>query len=120
MIKGKAGTPPPAPVQRNALAPALTAALVLLAGIVLVGGGAFSIVRFAVAILALIVAWFAAQSRHWWWIPVFVAIAVLWNPVAPVGLDARWWAVAHLVAIPVFVIAGLTIKTAPTEPSKAR
>ena len=98
-------------VQRNALAPGLLATLVLLIGVAAIGSGAFVIVQFVVAILALIVAWFAVQARHWWWIPVFVAIAVIWNPAIPVNLPEAWWVGAHYIAILAFVLAGVLIKT---------
>lgn len=104
------GKPDPKSVQRNALAPGLLATLVLLIGIAAIGGGAFTIVQFIVAILALIVASFAVQARHWWWVPVFVAVAVVWNPVLPLDLPEQWWIGAHYLAVLAFVLAGLLIK----------
>ena len=96
--------------QRNARAPGLIAALVLLIGIAAIGGGAFTIIQFIVAILALIVVWFAVQARHWWWVPVFLAIAVLWNPIIPIALPEAWWIGAHYVAAVAFLVAGFLIK----------
>jgi hypothetical protein len=97
--------------QRNALAPGLLATLVLLIGVAAIGSGAFVIVQFIITILALIVAWFAVQARHWWWVPVFVAVAVIWNPVFPIELPEAWWVGAHYLAILAFVLAGVLINT---------
>lgn len=96
--------------QRNALAPGLLAALVLVIGVAALGGGAFTIIQFVVSILALIVAWFAIQARQWWWVPVFLAIAVLWNPVIAISLPESWWIGAHYVAALAFVTAGVLVK----------
>ena len=63
--------------QRNALAPALLAAAVLFLAPVLLTAGWGIVVLFVVAILALIVGWFAVQARQWVWAAVFAVIAVL-------------------------------------------
>lgn len=109
MARSKSATDPK-DVQRNALAPGLLAALVLLIGVAAIGSGAFTIVQFVVTILALIVAWFAIQAKHWWWIPVFAAIAVVWNPVFPIDLPEQWWMAAHYLALVAFVLAGLLVR----------
>jgi hypothetical protein len=96
--------------QRNALAPGLLGAAVLIAAPVAMGGWWFSIVQYAVAILALIVAWFAVQARQWWWLFVFIPIAVLWNPVLPLPFSGPVWIAAQLPAAAAFVTAGLLIK----------
>ena len=98
------------PVQRNALAPGLIAALALLVGAAVMDGGGFTIVRFLVSTLALIVAWFAIQARHWWWVPVFVAIAVVWNPIMPLPFEGQWWQGAQFAAALAFIVAGVLIK----------
>ncbi|MFB7892431.1 DUF6804 family protein [Microbacterium sp. NPDC056044] len=97
--------------QRNAFAPSLIAAIALFLAPLLIGGDWFLLIRFVVAILAVIVAWFAFQARHWWWIPVFVAIAVLWNPIFPFAFDGPVWTAAQPVAAVVFLVAGATIRT---------
>ena len=53
----------------------------------------------------MIVAWFAFQAKHWWWIPVFLAIAVIWNPVLPFDLASQPWLLAHLAAALVALVA---------------
>ena len=96
--------------RRLALAPGLLAAIVLLVGLALIETDAFTVIRYAVAILALICAWFAVQARHWWWIPPLVAIAVLWNPVLPIPVPGLLWTGSQYVAAIVFVVAGVLIK----------
>ena len=77
--------------RRLALAPGLLAAVALLVGIALLDSEAFLVFRYTTAILALIVLVFAFQARHWWWLPIMLAIAVIWNPVFPLGISGPWW-----------------------------
>lgn len=100
----------PATYQRNALAPALIAAAMLFIAPLLLGGEWQLVVLFVVSILALIVAWFALQAKQWWWIPVFVAIAVIWNPVMPFAFTGPVWIGAQVAAAVAFLIAGAMIK----------
>ncbi len=107
---------PPAPVtyQRNALAPAILAAIVLFVSPALIPAGWGLFVLFAVAILAVICGWFAVQARQWVWVGVFALIAVLWNPVYPFPWDEIAplpWIIAQPVAAVTFLIAGAVIKT---------
>jgi len=97
--------------QRNALAPALIAAAVLFLAPVLITAGWGIVVLFVTAIFALIVGWFAVQARQWWWVPVFLAIAVVWNPVFPFGFDGLAWGIAQALAAVVFLVAGALVKT---------
>ena len=100
----------PSTYQRNALAPAMIAAAMLFVAPALLGGAWSAVVLFVVSILALIVAWFAVQARQWWWAPVFVAIAVVWNPVLPFAFEGPVWTAAQPVAAVVFLVAGALIK----------
>ncbi|KRB37286.1 hypothetical protein ASD93_10110 [Microbacterium sp. Root180] len=102
----------PVTYQRNALAPGVIAAIALLLAPLLMETDWFLFVRFLVSILALIVAWFAGQARQWWWIPVFAAIAVVWNPILPFAFSGPVWIAAQTVAAIVFLIAGAMIKVA--------
>ena len=96
--------------RRTALAPGLLAGIALLAGTALLDSSAYLVFRFIIAILALIVVVFAFQAKHWWWIPVMAAIAVLWNPVFPFAFDGPVWMGAQYIAILAFVLAGVLIK----------
>ncbi|GAA1938418.1 hypothetical protein GCM10009775_33190 [Microbacterium aoyamense] len=100
----------PSPYQRNALAPSLVAAAVLFLAPVLLNNGWAALVLFVVSILAVIIGWFAIQARQWWWLPVFLAIAVIWNPVLPFPFAGIVWTIAQPVAALVFLAAGALIK----------
>jgi hypothetical protein len=67
-------------------------------------------VRYIVSIFALIVVVFAFQAKQWWWLPVFGAIAVAWNPVWIIPIAEPWWLGAHYAAVIVFLVAGWLIK----------
>ncbi len=97
-------------VNRNALAPGLLGAIGLFVGLALISTTSFVIVEYAVAILALIVAWFAYQAKHWWWIPPLVAIAVLWNPIWPFPFAGEAWIVAQIAGAAVFTAAAFTVR----------
>jgi hypothetical protein len=106
--------------RRTALAPGILAAIVCLAGVALIDGDGFTIVRYVVAILALIVAWFSFQARQWWWSVVLVAIAVLWNPVFPIVLDHDVWLGAQYVAALVFIAVAILVKVRNPEDRNKR
>ncbi|TPX02421.1 hypothetical protein FJ656_22480 [Schumannella luteola] len=95
------------------------AAVVLFVGIALIGQDAFTYISWVVAVLALIVMVFAIQAKHWWWLPVFAAVAVLWNPVLPFGFDGPLWIGAQYLAVVAFLAAGVLIKVpVPSEGSR--
>lgn len=101
--------------QRNALAPGILAALALVAAQLWLAGAWDEVLRYVISILALIVGWFAIQAKHWWWVPVFLAVAVIWNPIVPFEWQGEaltaFWFWAHLVAAALFVLAGCLIKS---------
>jgi hypothetical protein len=106
--------------RRTALAPGIVGALVLLAGIALIGTDWFTFVLFAVCILALIVSVFAWQAKQWWWLIGLLPIAVLWNPIFPLDLDPDVWLGAEYVATLVFIAAGILIKIRNPEDRNRR
>ena len=106
--------------RRTALAPAILATIVLLAGVALVDSDAYLFIQFAVAILALIVAVFAWQARQWWWIPLLAAIAVVFNPVVIVPISGDPLLVAHYVSILVLIVVGLLVKVRNPEDRNRR
>ena len=79
-------TPQQPAFNRAALVPGLLGAIVLLAGLALIGGDWYLYVRYAVSILALILCVFAWQARMWWWFAGLIPLAVVWNPVWPLPL----------------------------------
>lgn len=95
---------------RPALAPGLLGAIALMAFIAVVDTDWFTIARYVVSILALIMCVFAGQAKQWWWIAPLGAIAVLWNPVLPIDLPIVAWQAVHVAGAIVFVASGLLIK----------
>ena len=97
--------------RRTAIIPAVLAAIALLAGLALLNSEGFIVIRFAVSILALVVAVFAWQAKQWWWLIGLVPIAVLWNPAFPIDLgnETLWLALQYVAAI-VFLICGFFIR----------
>lgn len=101
----------PAKFQRNAFVPSLLASAVLVLAPVLFASDLAAVVLYPVAILALIVAWFAFQAKQWWWGVVFVAAAVVWNPVYPLPFDGNLWMIAQFAGAVVFLVAGVLIRS---------
>ncbi len=118
MVTRTARPAAPALRQRNALAPGILGAAALVAGLPLIGGEFADIVAFIVAILALIVAWFAVQAKQWWWAVPMVGVAVLWNPVYPLALAEPVWFVAHVIGAALFLAAGALIWIPRAAPAR--
>lgn len=93
-----------------ALAPGLLGAIVAIVGVSAIGHELFIVVSFVISLLALIVGWYAVQSRHWWWLPLPPAIAVVWNPVYPLTLAEEVWQLLQYVADAGFIVTGLPIR----------
>jgi hypothetical protein len=106
--------------RRLALAPAILTAIVLVAGIALIGLDGYIIIRFVVSILTLIVAVFAWQARQWWWIPLLAAIAVLFNPVVPIEVGGGLQLAGHYLSALVVVVVGLFVKVRNPEDRNPR
>lgn len=103
---------PTSPFLRPALAPAILACLILVAGVALVGSGGYLWILFAVSILAAIVAVFAWQARAFVWVGAMVPIVIAWNPIVPLPFEGIAWLVAHFVAAFLLIAAGILIKVA--------
>ncbi len=101
----------PTRTRRTALVPSILAVIGLLIGVALIDGDGFTVIRYVVSILALIVAVFAWQARRWWWLIALVPIAVLWNPIFPldIGLPDVWLGLQYVAAL-VFIATGIFIK----------
>ncbi|HEV7951005.1 MAG TPA: DUF6804 family protein [Glaciihabitans sp.] len=97
--------------RRNALAPGILAAIVLLAGLALLGSDGFLWIRFGVSILAAIVIVYAVQAKAWLWLLALVPIVIVWNPVVPLPTEPlELWLSLQYFAAMVFVAAGFLIK----------
>lgn len=95
---------------RPALLPGLLGGVCLVVAVAVTGSDWFTLFRYVVSILALIVAVFAYQGRAFWWLFGLVPIAVLWNPILPIDIDPALWPLAHLVAAAIFIASGILIK----------
>jgi hypothetical protein len=106
----KQGTPEEPTFTRTALAPGLLGAIALLAGLALLDGDGFTIIRFVVSILAIILCVFVIQAKAWWWLAGLVPIAVLWNPIVVIELHGQGWVAAQFIAALVFIVVGVRTK----------
>jgi len=106
--------------RRTALAPGILGALVLLAGIALVGNGAHTVILFAVSILAAIIAVFAWQARQWFWIVPLALVVVAFNPVLPISYDPDVFVALHYIGVLVFIAAAIFIRVVNTEDRNKR
>ncbi len=106
--------------RRTALAPGVLCAIVLLAGVALVGQDGYVVIRFAVSILALIVAVFAWQARQWWWIPLLAAVSVAFNPVVVVPLEGDLLLGAHYVSALALIVVAVLVKVRNPEDRNRR
>nr|WP_242522087.1 DUF6804 family protein [Microbacterium esteraromaticum] len=88
----------------------MLAAAVLFLAPVLLDGNWSVVVLFVTSIMALIIAWFALTARQWWWMPIFLAIAVIWNPVFPFPFTGPIWIGVQPAVAVVFLVAGGLIK----------
>jgi hypothetical protein len=100
-----------APVARRmALAPGLLGAIAVLAGLALLDVSAFIVIKYAAAILAAIVGWFAIQGRAWWALPLLAAVLVIWNPVFPFLWHGQLWVAGQFGAAVVFIVCAILIR----------
>lgn len=100
----------PFPVPAHGAGPGLLAAIVAPAGLALIDGESIMIIRYVLSILALVIAWFTFQARKWWWLPILVAIAVLWNPVFPFEFAGPWWLADQYLAALGFILVAIFVK----------
>jgi hypothetical protein len=108
------GTPAEPTFTRAALAPGLLGAIGLLAGLALLDSDGFTIIRFLVSILALIMCVFVLQAKAWWWLLALVPIVVLWNPIVVLDLSGQGWVSAQFIAALLFIIIGVRTKVPAT------
>jgi hypothetical protein len=106
--------------RRVGLAPGILGAIAALAGVGLIGEHGFTYIRYAVAILAAILAVFAGQAKLWWWLPILAVVVVLWNPVVPLALPDGFWFGAEYAAAAAFLAAAYTIRVPAEDDRGAR
>lgn len=106
--------------RRPALAPGILATIALVAGIALIGTDGFIWIRYVVAILAVIVAYFSLQARQWWWLVLLLPIVIAWNPVFPIDWSGIAWTAAQFVGAIAFLVIGVRVKVADPDAGKRR
>jgi hypothetical protein len=106
--------------RRTALLPGLLGAVACLAGLAAVGGGIFTLIQYLVSILAAIVIVFAFQARHWWWLPLFAAVVVAFNPVFPFTFANLVWTYLLYGATVLFIAAAVLVRVVNTEDRNRR
>jgi hypothetical protein len=103
---------------RPAFLPGILGAVVAFVGTGLIGSDFHLVIRFAISILALIIAVYAGQGRRWLWILPLAVIAAIWNPVVPVDFSGQPWILAHIAAAAVFLIVGFFLKVPSPNPGR--
>jgi uncharacterized membrane protein YccC len=100
--------------ERPHLIPALTAAALLVVALGHHPYGYYTFLRWAVCASALMVAWVAWQSSAQWATFPFVAIAFLFNPLAPVYMTRAHWRPVDIACAVAFVCS-LAVKRRPAH-----
>jgi len=96
---------------RSALVPGILGGIATLVGTGFSSSsGGFTVIRYVVAILALIMMVFAVQAKAFVWVLPLAAAVVLWNPVVAFHLHGTWWGIVQLLVAALFVVAGVLIK----------
>jgi hypothetical protein len=98
---------------RLALAPGFLGAIVVMAGIALIGSKNYNWIEYPVAILAAITGWFAIQAKAWWLVAALAAIVIVWNPVFPLPLPDEAFLGLSIIAAATFIAAGVLVKVTP-------
>ena len=85
--------------------PAVAAAILLLVGLGHHPYGYYTFLRWAVTIAAVVVAAVSWKSTSQWVTWPFVAIAVLFNPLAPVYMSRHSWRPIDVIAAVAFFVS---------------
>jgi hypothetical protein len=83
--------------------PAVAAAAMLIVALGQHPYGYYTFLRWSVTVAALVVAWVAWNSTAQWATWLFVGIAILFNPLAPVYLTRDQWRPIDIVAAVCFL-----------------
>lgn len=73
--------------------------------------GYFQLLRWVVAIVAVYNAYLAYESKNNKWVLIMGAIAVLFNPIAPIFLQKETWVILDLIVGVFFVLSMFLIRT---------
>ena len=101
--------------RRPHLAPCLIVAAALFIATGRMPYGYYQLLRWGVCGAACYVAWTAYRFDHAWAVWPFIAVAVLFNPIAPFRLSRGTWAVLDAAAAFSFVAAALIVRALPAN-----
>ena len=73
--------------------------------------GYYTLLRIIVTIVAGITAFIASEQENQFWMILFGAIAILFNPIIPIYLDKDVWVVIDVIVAVLFGISTFTVKT---------
>ena len=73
--------------------------------------GYYILLRWVIAISALLSLWVAYNFKRTFWLFLMGIIALLFNPIAPVYLDKGTWVIIDIVVAITFFISIFKIKT---------
>jgi len=95
---------------RPTFIPGVLAAIVLLAGLALIGTDYSTPVLYVVCILALIMVVMVVQARRIFWAIPLIAVAAVWNPVLPLDIPETPFRMLHIVAAAVLLAVGIFMR----------
>ncbi|NOX37702.1 MAG: hypothetical protein GXO78_09215 [Calditrichaeota bacterium] len=72
--------------------------------------GYYIFLRIAVTLVAITMANMAYRQKHSYWMMLFIAIAILFNPIIPVYLDKEIWIVIDLVVALLFIVSVFSLR----------
>ncbi|MDO8604587.1 MAG: hypothetical protein Q7K40_04325 [bacterium] len=73
--------------------------------------GYFQILRWIVAGVAVYNAYFAYELKKNEWVLIMIAVAILFNPIAPIFLQKETWVILDLVASVLMFVSIIKLKT---------
>lgn len=78
--------------------------------------GYYQILRWVIAGAAVFIGYLAYQFGKKWWLGVMVAIAIVFNPIAPIYFSKEVWVVFDFIVAVVF-LASLRFVEPPSRPN---
>lgn len=73
--------------------------------------GYYTLLRIIICVLAGFTAYIASELEKKPWLWIFVAIAILFNPIIPIYLDKETWAIIDIIVAGLFMVSTTQIKS---------
>lgn len=77
--------------------------------------GYYNLLRWVTTSIAVLVAILALRWKRTWTVPVFVFVAILFNPIWPVQLSRSTWQPIDLATAVLFALAAVLVKPPPNS-----